>query len=168
MVPFLLGAVVSSLGVGVIPYREIFIYIACRAIQGQQGVLASIRALLWIPIGQSTYRKLTESAFSHVLSLSLEFHLGKRLGEVMSALSKGSALNTFLDSLIFQLFPMVADVGVAAAYLLVTFDPLYALIIITMGWTYLFVTIYMAKYRGRARREMINKDREMDAVKYVL
>ena len=167
MVPFQLGAVVSSLGFGVIPYRQLFIYVCCRAIQGQQGVLASIRALLWIPIGQATYRRLTESAFSHVLCLSLEFHLGKRLGEVMSALNKGSALNTFLDSLIFQLFPMVADVGVAAGYLLVTFDPLYALIIITMGWTYLFVTIYMAKYRGRARREMINRDREMDAVKYV-
>ncbi|PGH15372.1 hypothetical protein AJ80_05556 [Polytolypa hystricis UAMH7299] len=165
LVPFQLGNVVAALGKGSIPYKELLIYIACRAVQGQQGVLASIRALLWIPIGQATYRQLTESAFTHVLSLSLQFHLGKRLGEVMSALSKGSALNTFLDSLIFQLFPMVADIGVAAAYFLVSFDPFYSLIILTVGGTYIFVTIYMAKYRGRARREMILRDREMDAVK---
>ncbi|KAI1952058.1 hypothetical protein LOY94_001650 [Ophidiomyces ophidiicola] len=165
LVPLQLGNVVAALGKGTIPYKELLIYIACRAVQGQQGVLASIRALLWIPIGQETYRQLTGSAFKHVLSLSLQFHLGKRLGEVMSALSKGSALNTFLDSLIFQLFPMVADLGVAAAYFLIQFDPFYSLIILSMGGTYLFVTIYMAKYRGRARREMMTRDREMDAVK---
>lgn len=166
LVPFQLGEVVTALGTGQIPYKELSIYIACRAVQGQQGVLASIRALLWIPIGQATYRRLTQSAFEHVMSLSLQFHLGKKLGEVTSALSKGSALNTFIDSLIFQLFPMVADIGVAAAYFLVKFDPFYSLIILTVGGTYLFITIYMAKYRGRARRDMVTRDREMDAIKY--
>ncbi|KAJ5190094.1 hypothetical protein N7491_007863 [Penicillium cf. griseofulvum] len=165
LVPLQLGQVVAALGKGNFPYKELSIYMACRAIQGQQGVLASIRALLWIPFGQATYRKLTESAFHHVLSLSMQFHLGKRLGEVMSALNKGSALNTFIDSLIFQLFPMVADIGIAAAYCLVYLNPFYSLIILTMGGMYLFVTIYMAKYRGRARREMAKQDREMDAVK---
>ncbi|GIK07509.1 hypothetical protein Aspvir_003175 [Aspergillus viridinutans] len=165
LVPLQLGRVVASLGKGHIPYKELSLYIVCRAVQGQQGVLASIRALLWIPFGQATYRRLTESSFKHVLSLSLQFHLGKRLGEVMSALNKGSALNTFIDSLVFQLFPMVADIGVAAVYFLVNFDPFYSLIILAMGGTYLFVTIYMAKYRGRARRQMVNCDREMEAIK---
>lgn len=166
LVPVQLGKVVASLGYGTLPLEQILLYVLFRVLQGQQGVIASIRALLWIPIGQVAYRRLTESAFERVLSLSLEFHLGKRLGEVMSALGKGSSINTFLDSLVFQLFPMVADLGVAAAYLLVTFDPLYALIIIAMGGLYLFITIYMAKWRGRARREMVNRDRQMDAVKY--
>jgi ABC-type bacteriocin/lantibiotic exporter with double-glycine peptidase domain len=165
LVPLQLGRVVAALGKDRIPYTELSIYVACRAIQGQQGVLASIRAMLWIPFGQATYRKLTERAFQHVLSLSLEFHLGKRQGEVMSAMNKGSSLNTFLDSLIFQLFPMVADIGVAAASLLVAFDPFYSLIIVTVGGLYLFVTIYMARYRGRARRQMVLCDREMDAIK---
>lgn len=147
------------------PWKELMLYTLFRTLQGQQGVIASIRALLWIPIGQAAYRRLTETAFEHVLSLSLEFHLGKRLGEVMSALSKGAAINTFLDALIFQLFPMLADIAVAAAYLLLTFNPMYSLIIIAMGGIYLFVTIYMAKYRGRARRRMVNEDREMEAAK---
>lgn len=165
LVPLQLGRVVAALGYGRIPWKELLLYTLFRTLQGQQGVIASIRSLIWIPIGQAAYRRLTESAFEHVLSLSLEFHLGKRLGEVMSALGKGSAINTFLDSLIFQLFPMVADIGVAAVYLLATFDPLYSLIIIAMGGIYLFVTVYMAKYRGRARRRMVHEDREMDAVK---
>ncbi|KAF2106362.1 P-loop containing nucleoside triphosphate hydrolase protein [Lophiotrema nucula] len=165
LVPLQLGVVIASLGYGKMPLKEILLYITFRVLQGQQGVISSIRSLLWIPIGQAAHRRVTESVFEHVLSLSLEFHLGKKLGEVLSALSKGSSINTFLDSLIFQLFPMVADLGVAAAYLLFTFDPLYSLIILAMGGLYLFTTIYMAKWRGRARREMVNQDRQLEAVK---
>ena len=95
----------------------------------------------------------------------MDFHLSKRIGEVMSALSKGSALNTFLDGFAFQLFPMVADMWIAAIYFLVEFDAFYSLMVITVTYLYLFVTIYMAKYRGRARREMVMREREMEAVK---
>lgn len=166
LAPFQLSKTMAALKYKRIPYKELYIYIVYQTIQGQQGVLASIRALLWTPIGQATYRRLTQSAFDHVMSLSLQFHLGKRLGDVVSALNKGSALNTFVESLIFQLFPMVADIGFAAAYLLVVFGPFYSLIILTMGGMYLFVTIYMAKYRSRVRREMVNRDREVEAIKY--
>jgi ATP-binding cassette, subfamily B, vacuolar membrane transporter HMT1/ACLQ len=156
---------VNALGRGKVPLKEIGVYTMYRALQGQQGVIGSIRALLWIQIGQSTYRRLTRAAFEHVLSLSMDFHLGKRIGEVMSALTKGSAINTFLDSLVFQLFPMVADLWIAAIYFFIEFDAFYSLITISVMWTYLFVTIYMAKYRGRARREMAMADRTMDAAK---
>lgn len=83
----------------------------------------------------------------------------------MSALSKGSALNTFLDSFAFQLFPMIFDLGVAGIYFLVRFDAFYSLILIGVMWSYLYMTIYMAQWRGRARREMAMKDREIDAAK---
>ncbi|KAI1662259.1 ABC heavy metal transporter [Daldinia decipiens] len=165
LVPHQIGAVVASLGPGKIPYREILLYILFRGLQGQQGVIGSIRAILWIPISQSTYRRLSSAAFAHVLRLSLDFHISKRIGEVMSALSKGGSLNTFLDGFAFQLFPMVADLWIAAAYFFLIFDAFYALMVIAVTWIYLYVTIYMAKFRGRARREMVRRDREMDAAK---
>jgi len=83
----------------------------------------------------------------------------------MSALNKGSALNTFLDGFAFQLFPMVFDLGVAAVYFLIRVDAFYSLIIIGVMWSYIYMTVYMAKWRARARREMATKDREMDAAK---
>ncbi|OJJ45954.1 hypothetical protein ASPZODRAFT_143816 [Penicilliopsis zonata CBS 506.65] len=165
LVPLQLGVIVRSLAPGSLPVQAIVWYAALRALQGEQGVIGCVRAHLWIPIGQATYRQLSAAAFAHVLSLSLDFHLGKRLGEVMSALTKGAALNTFLVTLLFTLFPMLADLGVAAAYLLATFDPFYCLIVIAMGWAYIFTTIYLSKFRARARREMTACDREMDAVK---
>lgn len=166
LVPHQLGVVVAALAPGRIPHVQLLVYVVFRGLQGQQGVVGSVRALLWIPISQSTYRRLTSAAFEHVLMLSLDFHLNKRLGEVTSALSKGSAPNTFLDGFAFQLFPMVADLWISAVYFVVEFDLFYALVVIFITWTYLYVTIYMAKYRGRARREMTNRDRAMEAAKY--
>jgi ATP-binding cassette, subfamily B, vacuolar membrane transporter HMT1/ACLQ len=148
------------------PLKEIALYCLFRGLQGQQGVIGSFRAILWIPISQSLYQRLSCAVYEHVLSLSLEFHLSKRLGEVMSALGKGGALNTFLDGFAFQLFPMVFDLAIAAVYLFIQFDAFYSIIVIGVTWSYVFVTIYMAKYRGRARREMAQRDREMDAAKY--
>ena len=165
LVPYQLGVLVDALGTGTMPYNEIALYCLYRGLQGQQGVIGSIRAMLWIPISQSLYERLTCAAFEHVLSLSLDFHLSKRIGEVMSALNKGGALNTFLDGFAFQLFPMVFDLWIAGVYLFIKFDAFYSIIIIGVMWSYIFVTIEMAKYRGRARREMAKRDREMDAVK---
>lgn len=165
LVPWQLELLVGSLGSGHIPYRNIIIYVVCRGFQGQQGVLGSLRAILWIPVSQSLFKRLSCAAFDHILSLSLDFHLSKRLGEVMSALNKGSALNTFLDGFAFQLFPMVFDLAVAAVYFLVRVDAFYSLILIAVMWSYIYMTIYMAKWRAKARREMALKDREMAAAK---
>lgn len=165
LVPWQLEVLVESLGRGKMPYKNIFVYITCRALQGQQGILGSGRAILWIPVSQALFRRLTCAAFEHILELSLDMHLSKRIGEVMSALNKGSALNTFLDGFAFQLFPMVFDLGIAAVYFLIRMDAFYSLIIIGVMWTYIYMTIYMAKWRARARREMATRDREMDAAK---
>jgi ABC-type bacteriocin/lantibiotic exporter with double-glycine peptidase domain len=165
LVPWQLEVLVESLGRGKMPYKNIAFYVICRGLQGQQGILGSIRAILWIPVSQSLFRRLTCAAFEHILGLSLDFHLSKRLGEVMSALNKGSALNTFLDGFAFQLFPMVFDLAVAAVYFLIRVDAFYSLIVIGVMWSYVYMTIYMAKWRARARREMATRDREMEAAK---
>ena len=167
LVPYQLGRLVEALGPGSMPWKQIALYCLFRGLQGQQGIIGSIRAILWIPISQSLYRRLSCAAYEHVLNLSLDFHLSKRLGEVMTALGKGAALSTFLDGFAFQLFPMVFDLGIAAVYLFISFDAFYSIIVTGVMWSYVFATIYMAKHRARARREMAKRDRGMDAAKFV-
>uniref|UniRef100_A0A0D2YK28 ABC transmembrane type-1 domain-containing protein n=1 Tax=Fusarium oxysporum (strain Fo5176) TaxID=660025 RepID=A0A0D2YK28_FUSOF len=96
--PLQLGTLVDSLGEGKLPYKEIILYVVYRALQGNQGVLGAARSLLWLPVSQSLFRRLSSAAFEHVLGLSLEFHLNKKVGEVTSALSRGASINTFLEN----------------------------------------------------------------------
>jgi len=129
------------------------------------GILGAIRSVLWIPIGQYSYRTLSTAAFEHVHSLSLDFHLGKKTGEVLSALSKGGSINNFLEMVTFQVVPMLLDLAVAVVYFLTKFDAYYALIVVIITGGYLYVTIRLASWRQDIRREMVNKSREEDAVK---
>ncbi|KAI1177269.1 hypothetical protein F4777DRAFT_210301 [Nemania sp. FL0916] len=165
LVPLQLGVLVDSLGNGKIPYKEVILYVVYRGLQGQQGAIGAARAVLWIPVSQSLYRRLSCAAFEHVLGLSMDFHLSKRIGEVTSALSRGSAINTFLENFLFQVFPMLFDIFVAAVVFFFKYDAFYTLIVLVIMWSYIFMTIYMAKYRGKQRRDMATKAREMEAAK---
>lgn len=167
MVPNQIGIIVNTLAHKDRgnPWAAIMTFIFFRFIQGNNGLLGAIRSTLWIPVGQYSYRELSVAAFEHVHGLSLDFHLGKKTGEVLSALGKGSSINTFLEQVTFQVVPMLVDLAVAIGYFLIEFDAYYALVISVVTFWYIYLTIRMAQWRAEIRREMVNADREEDAVK---
>jgi ABC-type transport system involved in Fe-S cluster assembly fused permease/ATPase subunit len=147
------------------PWVQIFLLILYKSVQGQSGLLGAARSVLWIPVAQYSYAALSTASFEHVHGLSLEFHLGKRTGEVLSALSKGAAINVFLEQVTFQVVPMLIDLVIAIVYFAVAFDSYYSLTVSILTFWYLYLTVRLAQWRAEARREMINADREEDAVK---
>ncbi|KAM5367230.1 hypothetical protein ACJZ2D_010140 [Fusarium nematophilum] len=147
------------------PLQNFMILGVLWILQGQSGLLGSLRSILWIPVSQYSYRGLTTAAFNHVHSLSLDFHLSKRTGEVLSALNKGSSINQFLEQVTFQVFPMLFDLFLAISVFYYQYGPLYAEINLVDTCWYLYMTIKMASTRADQRREMTNADREEEAVK---
>ena len=147
------------------PWWPIVILIFLRLLQGSSGLLGAVRAALWVPIGQYSFRELSVAAFEHVHGLSLDFHLGKKTGEVLSALNKGSSINTFLEQVTFQVLPMLVDLAVAIGYFFVKFDEYYALVIAIVTFVYLYITVRLAQWRADIRRDMVNSDRQQEAVK---
>ncbi|CAI4219135.1 unnamed protein product [Parascedosporium putredinis] len=133
--------------------------------QGQAGLLGSVRSIIWVKVSQYSYKALETAAFEHVHSLSLDFHLGKRTGEVLSALNKGGAINTFLEQVTFQLIPMIVDLFLAIYFFHLVFDGTYGTIVTVNVFWYLYLTVKMAQTRADQRREMTNADREEEAVK---
>ncbi|CAK7235133.1 ATP-binding cassette-type vacuolar membrane transporter Hmt1, partial [Sporothrix eucalyptigena] len=125
----------------------------------------SARERLWIPVSQYSYLALATTAFEHVHSLSLDFHREKRTGEILSALNKGGAINSFLEKVTFEAVPRLADLVVAVMYFLLTFGALYATIAAVTTVFSLHMTIKMASTRADLRRDMVNADREEEAVK---
>lgn len=147
------------------PWTSLGLLILYKLLQGPSGLLGSWRSMLWIPVSQHAYRALTTSAFEHVHSLSLDFHLGKRTGEVLSALNKGASVNSFLEQVTFQVFPMIIDLFVAISYFYIRFDAVYAVIVCIVTFYYLLLTIRLASQTADQRRAMSNADREEEAVK---
>ena len=171
LVPYQIGKIINILShedatFQKLPWGQICLFILYRFMQGNSGLLNAARASLWIPVGQYSFRELSTASFEHVHSLSLDFHLGKKTGEVISALSKGNSINNFLEQLTFSMAPMVVDLFVAFWYFLVFFDAYYALVVAIVTCTYMYVTVRLAQWRVNVRRNMTNADRQLDAVKY--
>lgn len=170
LVPYEIGVITDDLSQGkgkalYVPWGGICLYAFYRWFQGSQGLINSLRSFLWIPVGQYSYMELSTAAFEHVHSLSLDFHLGKKTGEVLSALSKGNSINTFLEQVTFQVVPMLIDLCVAVGYFMIVFDVYYALVVAVVTFLYLYVTVRMAQWRAETRRQMVNASRQEDAVK---
>ncbi|KIX08204.1 uncharacterized protein Z518_02860 [Rhinocladiella mackenziei CBS 650.93] len=169
-VPVMVGKITDALsgddGKGVrAPWLDIALYILFRWLQGSQGIFSAARSILWIPVEQYSYRAISTAAFEHVHGLSAEFHTGKRTGELISALNKGSSINSFLEMATFQVGPMVFDLVVAMVYLTIKFDAYLGLVVAIVTFLYIYVTIRLASWRVTLRRNYVNADREMEAVK---
>ncbi|KAH9243926.1 hypothetical protein K456DRAFT_1820007 [Colletotrichum gloeosporioides 23] len=164
-VPLIVGLLTTKLSKGESPWGVLALFVVLRLMQGQGMLLDAFRAIMWVPISQNSYRALTTAAFEHVHSLSLDFHLGKRTGEVLSALNKGASINTFLEQATFSVLPMTIDLIFAISVFAYVFDPTYAAIVSCLTFWYLFLTIRMAQTRADQRRIMSNADREEEAVK---
>lgn len=63
--------------------------------------------------------------FTHLLNLSLSFQVKKKTGEVLRTLDRGSAINSFFQTILFQLAPIAVDILVAIVYLWSTFGILW-------------------------------------------
>ena len=169
-VPVMTGAITDALagddGKGVrVPWLYISLYVVFRWLQGSQGILGAARTIMWIPVEQYSYRAISTAAFEHVHGLSAEFHTGKRTGELISALNKGSAINSFLELVTFSVGPMIFDLVVAVVYLTIKFDIYLGLVVAITTVLYIYVTIRLASWRVKLRRDYVNADREMEAVK---
>ncbi|KAJ5766736.1 uncharacterized protein N7511_004352 [Penicillium nucicola] len=144
------------------PWFEISMYVFYRWLHENLG---SLRSGLWIPISQYSYLRLSTAGFEHVHSLSLDFHLEKQTGELLSALNKGKSINSFLEQITFQFLPTLADLFIAIGYFLVAFDVYYALVVGISAFVYVYVTIRIAQRNAKTRRTMVDASRYEDAIK---
>ena len=170
LVPIYSGKIVTALETGEnkmvhAPWLIISLYILFRWLQGGQGLFAATRSVLWVPVEQYSYRAISAAAFEHVHSLSAEFHTGKRTGELISALNKGSSINTFLELVTFQVGPMIFDLVIAISFLIYRFDLYLGMVVTIVTFLYIYVTIRLAAWRVTLRRNYVSADREMESVK---
>lgn len=131
---------------------------------GTSGLLNDTRGLLWIKVQQYTTRAIQIKLFSHLHSLSLRWHLGRKTGEVLRVVDRGTnSINTLLSYLVFQILPTIADIIIAIVYFITFFNYLFGIIVFISMACYLAATIIVTEWRTKYRRQMNQKDNEANA-----
>lgn len=140
-------------------WSSILFYTFFRFLQGGVGVLSSLQYFLWIPVGQYTTREICVRMLEHLHSLSLDFHISSKTGEVLRVMDRGtSSIGSLLSYLAFNILPVFVDIGFAVVYFSVAFDWTIALIVLVTMILYIIFTILITEWRTKFRREMNELD----------
>ncbi|XP_040842472.1 ATP-binding cassette sub-family B member 6, mitochondrial isoform X2 [Ochotona curzoniae] len=122
---------------------------------GSTGFVSNLRTFLWIRVQQFTSRRVELRLFSHLHELSLRWHLGRRTGEVLRIVDRGtSSVTGLLSYLVFNILPTLADIIIGIIYFSTFFNAWFGLIVFLCMSLYLFLTILVTEWRAKFRRSM--------------
>ncbi|KAL2775133.1 ATP-binding cassette sub-family B member 6 isoform 2 [Daubentonia madagascariensis] len=122
---------------------------------GSTGFVSNLRTFLWIRVQQFTSRQVELRLFSHLHELSLRWHLGRRTGEVLRIVDRGtSSVTGLLSYLVFNIIPTLADIIIGIIYFSMFFNAWFGLIVFLCMSLYLTLTIVVTEWRAKFRRAM--------------
>ncbi|XP_001605354.2 ATP-binding cassette sub-family B member 6, mitochondrial [Nasonia vitripennis] len=137
----------------------ILIYVAFKFLQGGgtggMGLLNTLRSFLWIRIQQYTTREVEVELFRHLHGLSLRWHLGRKTGEVLRVMDRGTdSINNLLNYILFTILPTIVDIIVAVIFFISAFNKWFGLIVFTTMLLYIAATIGVTEWRTKFQRRM--------------
>ena len=119
-----------------------------------------VRAFIWLDVEQDTSRRIKMRVFSHLHSLSHQYHLNRKTGEVLKVMERGAAsLQSLLNMCLFTIGPTLLDLVLVCLVLwLDGTGIIYSAIIFLTMTAYIVVTVQLNEWRKRFRRDMIDAD----------
>ncbi|XP_046488563.1 ATP-binding cassette sub-family B member 6 [Neodiprion pinetum] len=137
----------------------VLIYVGFKFLQGGgtggMGLLNNLRSFLWIQIQQYTTREVEVELFRHLHSLSLRWHLGRKTGEVLRIMDRGTdSINNLLNYILFSIVPTIVDIVIAIVFFISTFNKWFGIIVFVTMTLYIAATIGVTEWRTKFQRRM--------------
>ncbi|KAF2675836.1 ATP-binding cassette-type vacuolar membrane transporter-like protein Hmt1, partial [Lentithecium fluviatile CBS 122367] len=110
-------------------------------------------------ISNSAFERITILAYKHLMGLSMDFHTSKDSGEVLKAVEQASSLNSLIEMVLFEVFPILIDLVIAMYYVTHLFDAYMAFIILFMGMAYVWLGFIFTTVSQPKRRAYVEKQR---------
>jgi ABC-type transport system involved in Fe-S cluster assembly fused permease/ATPase subunit len=128
-------------------------------------VFTHIRELAVIPILESTTRQVVINVYEHLNKLPLEFHLKKKLGNLVSIFEKAeTGIPYFCYAILLFIIPLTFEVIISASILAEYIGFKYAVLIIIMILSYLSLNIIGATWQSKLQREKNTIDMEAKSI----
>ena len=127
---------------------------------GQQ-VFAEAKQYLFAKVAQRAVRGAAMTAFRHLHSLSLQFHMDRQTGGMTRAIDRGAkGIEFMLTIAFFEVLPLFVEVVFVSIILWSLFGGAYAAVTFITVLAYIYFTIRVTEWRIRFRRAMNTADEE--------
>lgn len=120
------------------------------------------QSLIYLKVAQAAFIQLSETTFCHLHTLSLDWHLSKKLGEVIRSMDRGiAACDTLMKYLFLWLVPALFECFVVCIIFATYFHYLpLALAVFYFVWIYIVWTILVTLWRKKFRKQVVQSDNE--------
>ena len=160
--PFLYKAVIDGMSDDELG-TELTVLLALVAAYGLarfgQVLFDNLRNIVFEKVGQQAARRLATNVFTHLHSLSLRFHLGRRTGEVTKIIERGTkSIDIMLYFLLFNIAPTVVELTAVLVIFQIKFG--FGLVAATMAMVaiYIIFTRKVTDWRNALRAKMNDMD----------
>ncbi|KAI2292704.1 hypothetical protein LOZ03_002622 [Ophidiomyces ophidiicola] len=156
MIPLQLGLITNLLSKsnGVVPWKEIVIFVFLRLLNSSGG-LSALRTLMWMPLEDLSYEKVSTTAFNHTMSLSCDFHDGKSSGAVWQTIARGQYIKDVVNHICFFVIPTIVDLALAVSILYYLFDAYMALVTAAVTVMFLWTSGQVVDRQKRKRKSYV-------------
>jgi len=104
-------------------------------------------------------RKISLRVFTHVMDLSLKFHITRKTGAVIRGCARGSeSFALLLKYISFQIAPIFIEVAMVCCFLLVQYDWYFGIITFFVIFAYIGFTVPFTEWRNKFRRDQTEAD----------
>ena len=96
-------------GAGAADVAARFLLLAGAA-KAASGLFTELRAISFLPVAQSSSRRVALTAFQHVLSLDLQFHLQRQTGTLSRTIERGTrSVAMVFRAVVFTFIPTLVE-----------------------------------------------------------
>jgi ABC-type transport system involved in Fe-S cluster assembly fused permease/ATPase subunit len=120
------------------------------------------QSLVYLRVAQAAFVQLAELSFRHLHSLSLDWHLKKKLGEVIRSMDRGIlACDTLIKYLFLWLIPAVAECILVVVIFATYFNYLpLAVTVFYFVFAYMLLTVLLTLWRKKFRKQVAKSDND--------
>ena len=120
------------------------------------------QSLMYLKVKQAAFIQLSQTAFGHLHTLSLDWHLRKKLGEVLRSMDRGiSACDTLMNYLFLWLVPAIAECIIVCIIFATYFQYLpLGVTVFYFVFVYVVWTIVLTVWRKKFRKALVFHDNE--------
>jgi len=121
------------------------------------------QALVYIKVQQAAYVEISDTTFAHLHNLSLDWHLRKKMGNVVRSMDRGiQAAQSTMQYVFLYLFPTVGEGAAVIFVFLAHFgNARLATFAFLNLYAYAYVTIKITLYRKKFRTATTKHDNEL-------
>jgi ABC-type transport system involved in Fe-S cluster assembly fused permease/ATPase subunit len=158
MAPLYIGYAVTQItDNGEIPYRNIVMYCGLGLVSN---IAKELQNIVYIKVKQTAFSQLSQFTFAHLHSLSLEWHLSKKMGDVIRSMDRGvQSADSVVSYLFLYMLPTLVECFVIFVIFFAHFKQPWLTVIAFASLTYYILwTVQLTIWRQQFRENMNKHD----------